>query len=150
MLNIGAIKSYNTICYIVSFNMMNLLPLSHLHDGICTHLSIPYFKSHSFLPGYPGRVSSPSPITHYSQSGEAYWWRVCYQRGLPRLVSSDSLSSRLPRQSSPSLIAHYSQTTLAWVLLSSLVWETLGPKTQECETHFVIYKPSKRQSSQLR
>ena len=20
------------------------------------------------------------------QSGEAYWWRVCYQRGLPRLV----------------------------------------------------------------
>ena len=21
------------------------------------------------------------------QSGEAYWWRVCYQRGLPRLVS---------------------------------------------------------------
>ena len=22
----------------------------------------------------------------FSQSGEAYWWRVCYQRGLPRLV----------------------------------------------------------------
>ena len=23
---------------------------------------------------------------HVSQSGEAYWWRVCYQRGLPHLV----------------------------------------------------------------
>ena len=22
----------------------------------------------------------------FGQSGEAYWWRVCYQRGLPRLV----------------------------------------------------------------
>jgi hypothetical protein len=23
---------------------------------------------------------------HFFNSGEAYWWRVCYQRGLPRLV----------------------------------------------------------------
>ena len=25
-------------------------------------------------------------IFFFGQSGEAYWWRVCYQRGLPRLV----------------------------------------------------------------
>ena len=24
------------------------------------------------------------------QSGEAYWWRVCYQRGLRRLVYADT------------------------------------------------------------
>ena len=25
-------------------------------------------------------------IFFFGQSGEAYWWSVCYQRGLPRLV----------------------------------------------------------------
>ena len=25
-------------------------------------------------------------LVFFGQSGEAYWWRVCYQRGLPRLV----------------------------------------------------------------
>ena len=25
-------------------------------------------------------------LIFFGQSGEAYWWRVCYQRGLPRLV----------------------------------------------------------------
>ena len=25
-------------------------------------------------------------IFFFGQSGEVYWWRVCYQRGLPRLV----------------------------------------------------------------
>ena len=25
----------------------------------------------------------------FGQSGEAYWWRVCYQWGLPRLVCLD-------------------------------------------------------------
>ena len=29
-------------------------------------------------------------IFFFAQSGEAYRWRVCYQRGLPRLVSSVS------------------------------------------------------------
>ena len=28
-------------------------------------------------------------ILFFGQSGEAYRWRVCYQRGLPRLVSVD-------------------------------------------------------------
>ena len=26
----------------------------------------------------------------FGQSGEAYWWRVCYERGLPRLVQKGS------------------------------------------------------------
>ena len=25
-------------------------------------------------------------FSFFGQSGRAYWWRVCYQRGLPRLV----------------------------------------------------------------
>ena len=29
------------------------------------------------------------------QSKEAYWWRVCYQRGLPRLVLSDVEESKI-------------------------------------------------------
>ena len=29
------------------------------------------------------------------QSGEAYQWRVCYQRGLPRLVLSDKIGKNL-------------------------------------------------------
>ena len=36
-----------------------------------------------------GRIS----ILFFGQSGEASWWRVCYQRGLPRLVSKDTISS---------------------------------------------------------
>ena len=27
-----------------------------------------------------------NPTQKIGQSGEANWWRVCYQRGLPRLV----------------------------------------------------------------
>ena len=31
----------------------------------------------------------------FCQSGEAYWWKVCYQRGLPRLVSVDKSAQAL-------------------------------------------------------
>ena len=31
-----------------------------------------------------------SIIIFFLQSDEAYWWRVCYQRGLPRLVVMES------------------------------------------------------------
>ena len=31
----------------------------------------------------------------FGQIGEAYWWRVCYQRGLPRLVSQQGLNQQV-------------------------------------------------------
>ena len=46
----------------------------------CVTCHVSHVKCHIFLGG---------------QSGEAYWWRVCYQRGLPRLVY-DHLHCPLP------------------------------------------------------
>ena len=38
-------------------------------------------------------IDTPYPTTcHMSQSGGAYQWRVCFQWGLPRLVSSASVT----------------------------------------------------------
>ena len=34
-------------------------------------------------------------LSFFGQSGEGHWWRVCYQRGLPRLVFSHSLTHSL-------------------------------------------------------
>ena len=44
-----------------------------------------------YKPGVAGAVlqtplSFINSLTFFLQSGEAYWWRVFYQRGLPRLV----------------------------------------------------------------
>ena len=36
---------------------------------------------------HKSHVTRHNNFFFFGQSGESYWWRVCYQRGLPRLVS---------------------------------------------------------------
>ena len=53
--------------------------MCHVSRVTCnmSHVTCPFFSSSFFL-----------------QSGEAYRWRVCYQRSLPRLVFKDGLLNK--------------------------------------------------------
>ena len=57
----------------------------------------------------------------FGQSGEAYWWRVFYQRGLPRLVSQYIVVYRVLRilklERHPNCIIGSKVTTTLWLFV---------------------------------
>ena len=62
---------------------------SHKIDYITIFLEIHNLEGHQ-TPMTGSRVTAillNGWIIPIGQSGEASWWRVCYQRGLPRLVT---------------------------------------------------------------
>ena len=48
-----------------------------------------------------------SHVTFFGQSGEDYWWRVCYQRGLPRLVSFTLVVNLFTKFPSSKMVTNY-------------------------------------------
>ena len=65
----------------------------------------------------------------FGQSGEAYRWRVCYQRGLPRLVFLiwDTLFSNIPPTNTTSSSSTIRTTSTTIILITNMRSTDLHP-----------------------
>ena len=100
-------------------NVHLLSPVTcHVSCAMCHILRVTCHMSHDYF-----------FIIFFGQSGKARWWRVCYQRGLPRLVFTLCMFQKLEYQ------PHFHLPTLScishffWAFQVIWVWfSSLGPR----------------------